>query len=180
MSKAQRVKSFITGVIVLLAIVLIVALPEEGFWIIAAVLGAGLIVRGVRTLIYYFTMARYMVGGKSSLCVGILLLDLGVFTLSLLDVARTYVVLYLLAVNVFAGAVDVLRAVDAKRLGTRVWKWKLFHGVLELAVAVAAVIGGFVLHANTVVVIVYSIGLFFFACERIAAAFRRTEIVYIA
>ena len=74
----------------------------------------------------------------------------------------------------------MLRAVDAKRLGTRVWKWKLFHGVLEIAVALAAVIGGFVLHSTAVVVAVYSIGLFFSACSQIASAFRRTEIVYIS
>ena len=121
-------------------------------------------------------MARYMVGGKESLYRGIIFLDFALFTMSLSDVPKVYVLMYLALVHAFSGLVDILRAIEAKRYSSKNWRLKLFHGILNVVVAASCFI--FINNPNTSG-LVYGLGLVYSGLLRIASAFRRTTFIYI-
>lgn len=176
MSTGRRIGNVLTGVMMLaLSLLLVILDGGAGFVLVAVILSLTLVAAGLRALHYYFTMARHMVGGKAMLCRGVILLDLGVFTTTLTDVPKLYIVLYLLAVHAFAGAVDILRSLEARRLQAS-WRLNMTTGVVNVAVAVLCVV---FLRSADMIVLIYSAGLFYSACVRIASAFRRTAVAYI-
>lgn len=177
MSKAQRLKSFCEGILILLVAALLFTAPEDeaGYLLVTLILSVSLILAGVRMLIYYFSMARHMVGGKAVLFRGVILFDLGMFTHSLANVPRIYLMLYLLIIHLFAGLIDVLRAFEAKKQGGA-WRGTLAVGIANVLVGAACV--AFARSVQSLVWI-YSGGLIYTACIRIVSAFRRDAIVYI-
>ena len=73
MTKLGRVRRVCTGIIVIVyAVILLTEDPDIGMQIVAAIMSLTFTLRGIQTLIYYFTMARSMVGGKFSLLRGLL------------------------------------------------------------------------------------------------------------
>lgn len=176
MSKAQRVKDFLTGLLMIFFALILIYKPEEGYPLVIVVLSISLLLYGVRSLIYFFTMARFMVGGKTSLYKGIILFDLGMFTMTLAKIPDTYIMLYLVAVNLFTGGVDILSAVDSKRSGSPSWKLKLAGGAVSVLAAIACVVFG---RDHAVMVYIYCSGLIYSAIFRIISAFRKTAVVYI-
>lgn len=175
MSKMQRVSNVIAGIGLLLGALIIFAL-DDGCRLIAAVLALSLILRGMRELIYYFSMARHMVGGKSILLIGVFLFDFGIFTLTLVDEKRLIVMLYLATWHAFSGLVAILRAFEARRYKAASWKMNALRGFGGILTAAACFIFR---HDSTVLMAVYSIGLVYAGVMRIASAFRRTAVVYI-
>ena len=176
MTKFKRIREILIGIIMMAAAVLIVCYPKEGYTFILGVLSTVFIIRGISNLIYYFRMARYMVEGKRSLYMGVMMLDFGIMTGTLTDVPHYYILLYLVGINAFAGAVDILRALEAKRYGARSWKLKICQGIGNLILALACLV--FIRYSNTAVII-YAIGLFFSAIMRIITACRKTKLIYI-
>ena len=176
MSKLQRIENILFGVFLILIGIVMIHLPNEGFYIAALILCLSLLSRGVKDIIYYFTMARHMVGGRSVLVKGIILLDLGFFTMAMSDIPRIYLVLYLLGYHAFVGVIDVLRALEAKRFEAPTWKISMGYGLINIGIAVACV---FFIHSVEGIVYVYSAGLIYSALNRIASSFRRTAVVYI-
>ena len=85
MNNLQRVGAVVTGILMLITGAILFWFPEEGTYIVAIILAAALFLMGAQLLIYYFTMARRMVGGKSVLLLGIFLLDFCAFTVTILD-----------------------------------------------------------------------------------------------
>ena len=140
MTSMKRVKKVLQALLMLLCVCFLVVDPEDGFFIVALIVSFSLIAYGVRTLLYYFGMARHMVGGKSILFIGIIVTDIGVFILTTVDDPKLFIVVYLLGVHAFSGAMSVLHAVEAKRYASPSWKWSLLGGLADLAVAVLAVI----------------------------------------
>ena len=134
---------------------------------------------GIRCLILYFTMARHMVGGASILYKGIIVLDLAIFTLCMVDDPHMYIMLYLLGMHAFAGVMDILLAMEARRFGAPAWKQSLGSGIVNLAVAVSAVVAVLFLHSTTDLVYIYAGCLFYSACSQFVSAFQKTAIVYI-
>ena len=116
-----------------------------------------------------------MVDGKLTLFYGIISLDLGMFAYTLQDIPPIYIVLYLLITHLFSGVVDVLRAMEARRLGSR-WRLNIAIGTANILLAFAC---GFCLHRLSLLTYVYVIGLVYSACLRMAQAFRRSAIIYI-
>ena len=133
----------------------------------------------IRCLILYFTMARHMVGGASILYKGIIVLDLAIFTLCMVDDPHMYIMLYLLGMHAFAGVMDILLAMEARRFGAPAWKQSLGSGIVNLAVAVSAVVAVLFLHSTTDLVYIYAGCLFYSACSQFVSAFQKTAIVYI-
>ncbi len=176
MSKLQRIENIAAGVFLILISALMIRLPDEGFYIAALILCLTLLTNGVRAMVYYFTMARHMVGGRSVLIKGIIMLDLSAFTMAMSDIPRIYLVLYLLAYHAFVGAIDVLRALEAKRFEAPAWKISMGYGLVNIGIAVACV---FFIHSVKGIVYVYSAGLIYSAINRIISSFRRTAVVYI-
>ena len=176
MSKLQRVGNVLSGIITIFCAILLVSYPEYGYPLIFLLLCISLIAYGVRSVIYYFTMARFMVGGKAMLYKGVVVLDLGLFTLSLSSVPQIYIILYLAAVHLFTGGVDILSAIDSKRSGSPAWKLKLAGGILSVLIALTCILFG---RNQTLAVYIYCSGLIYSAIFKIISAFRKTAIVYI-
>ena len=99
MTSVQRVKKVLAGILMLVCCFALVTDPETGFYFVALILSVSLFLYAARSLIYYFTMARHMVGGKSILFRGIIVLDLAVFTFSMVDDPKLYIILYLLGMK---------------------------------------------------------------------------------
>lgn len=176
MTKWQSVKSILSGVLMILVGVLIILKPEAGYPLAIAIISLGLMLDGLRALIYYFTMARHMVGGKQLLFRGVILLDIGFFPLTLSQVPELGLLLYLVIVHAFSGGVDILRALEARKFGAPSWRLKLAYGAANVVLAVLCL---FCLKNTTLLVYIYGAGLIYSAILRIVSAVRKTAIVYI-
>ena len=175
MTKIQRAESFFEGIIIFAAIYLMVKDPENGFYLVAAILSVSLILNAVRTLIYYFTMAKHMVGGKIHLYKGIILLDLGMLMFTFNDIPRIWIMIYLVVIQLFNGAIGIARALESKKNGGR-WRMKLSLGIIDVIFAILCIVFN---RSINVMVYIYCFGLFYSAIVHIADAFRKTSIVYI-
>ena len=89
--------------------------PTQSYPFITAILSLGLLFRGFQLLFFYFRMARFMVDGRSMLYQSIIMIDLGLFTGSLTQVPLVYVMLYLIAINLFSG---IFQRTDQRAYGS--------------------------------------------------------------
>ena len=179
MTKIQRVQKILSGLLMLACSILLIAEPELGLYVVALILGVSMLLSGLRSLFFYFTMARHMVGGKATLYQGIIILDLAVFTLSMVDDPHFFIMLYLLVIHAFSGVMEILHALEAKRYGASAWRRSLAAGVVNLLVAVGAVVAVVFLHSTADLVFLYAACLFYSACVQFVSAFQKTAIVYI-
>ena len=178
MSRFQRIKNIILGLIMIGFAVLIIRLPEEGFLSVVVVIGLLLFLYGFRLLWYYFTMARHMVGGKSSLYQAVIIIDLALFTGSIASMNSFIIMFYLLGVFAFTGVIDILRAFETKRFGGA-WKGKFFTGCVLVLFAVLMLILGVIQGDKTILVYGFAVSVIYAGLMRIITAFRKTAIVYI-
>nr|WP_316623419.1 DUF308 domain-containing protein [uncultured Ruminococcus sp.] len=176
MSSGQRIKNILIGIAIILGALILIAFPEEGIIITASILSLSLFIYGIKTLIYYITMARHMVGGRIMLYIAVVVLDLGMFTMMLTNIPKIYIALYLLVVYAFAGVVGILRALEAKRYQAPMWKLSLVSGVVNVIIAILCII---FMGSTKMIVYLYCAGLIYSAIVRIVTAFRETAIVYI-
>ncbi len=172
MSSGQRIKNILIGIAIILGALILIAFPEET----ASILSLSLFIYGIKTLIYYATMARHMVGGRIMLYLAVVVLDLGMFTMMLTNIPKIYIVLYLVVVYAFAGAVGILRALEAKRYQAPMWKLSLISGIINVVIAILCII---FMRSTNMIVYLYCVGLIYSAIVRIVTAFRKTAIVYI-
>lgn len=178
MSFFQRFKSILAGILMLFFVALLLLLPNEAYYLVAGVLGLMLIIYGIRLLWYYLTMARHMVGGKTILYQSVIVIDLGLFSSTLMLVSSAMVIFYLLGIYAFTGAISILRAFEAKKYGGS-WKLKLITGVIGLALAITLVVLGFAFGLTQYLVYGFCLSLVYSAVVRIISAFRQTAVVYI-
>ena len=176
MSGGQRIKNILIGIAIILGALILIAFPEEGMIITASILSLSLFIYGIKTLIYYVTMARHMVGGRIMLYLAVVVLDLGMFTMMLTNIPKIYIVLYLVVVYAFAGVVSILRALEAKRYQAPMWKLSLISGIINVVIAILCII---FMRSTNMIVYLYCAGLIYSAIVRIVTAFRETAIVYI-
>lgn len=176
MNSGKRITNVIIGVVMLLMGAVLILAPSEGLPFVALILSVSLVVYGVRMLVYYVTMARHMVGGRLMLYIAVIVLDFGVFVWTLSDIPKIYIVLYMVAIHAFSGAIDIMRGIEAKRYHASSWKLSFISGAVNIAVAILSIV--FIRSVN-VIVILYALGLIYSAITRIISAFRRTAIVYI-
>ena len=177
MSGFQRIKAVLFGVTMLAVAILFIFFPsDEAYMIIVAILSLGMAIAGIKDIIFYFTMARHMIGGKMILIQGVIILDFALITASLSNVPKIYILLYLIGIHAFSGVVEVLRAMESKKTVEGPWKMKFTHGLVNFALAVACLI--FLRKTNTALMI-YSLGLIYSAIVRIFSAFRRTSFILI-
>ena len=159
MSKFQHIKSFVTGVFLLLLAAFIALAPQSTFDFVYLIISLMMLAYGLRLLIYYFRMARHMVGGKIILYQSIIVLDAAMFTLTLATASDYIVLAYLLAIYAFAGAIDILRAFEAKKNDSPVWKKKIVIGFLEMGLAIAMIVLGLVFRNTDFLVYGFAISL---------------------
>ena len=175
MTSLQRVQAVFAGLMHFLAVVLLILSPETGYQLIGFILSVILLADGARSLVFYFSMARNMVGGRLILFRGIIALDLGMFAYSLQDIPPIYILFYLMIGHLFSGVVDVLRAMEARRMESR-WRLNFAYGATNILLALSCAL---CFRNPTLLAYVYAVGLFYSGCLRIAQAFRKTAIVYI-
>lgn len=177
MSEFQRVRKVLFGLCMLAVAILLIAFPsDEAYMVIVAILTIGLAIAGIKDIIFYFMMARHMIGGKMILIQGVIILDFAIITGSLANVPKIYILLYLIGVHAFSGVVEVLRAMESKKAVSGPWKMKFAHGLVNFALAIACLI--FIRKSNTALLI-YSLGLIYSAIVRIFSAFQRTSFILI-
>ncbi|WP_405357365.1 DUF308 domain-containing protein [Ruminococcus sp.] len=176
MSGGQRIKNVLIGILIILGAVILIAFPEEGIIITASILSLSLFVYGIKTLIYYITMTRHMVGGRIMLYLAVVVLDLGMFTMMLTNIPKMYIALYLVVVYAFSGAIDILRALEARKYQAPSWRFSLISGIINVVIAILCIV---FIGSTNMIVYLYSAGLIYSAIARIITAFRKTAIVYI-
>ena len=176
MSGGQRIKNVLIGILIILGAVILIAFPEEGIIITASILSLSLFVYGIKTLIYYITMTRHMVGGRIMLYLAVVVLDLGMFTMMLTNIPKMYIALYLVVVYAFSGAIDIMRALEAKKYQAPSWRLSLTSGIISVVIAILCIV---FIGSTNMIVYLYSAGLIYSAIARIITAFRKTAIVYI-
>lgn len=176
MSGGQRIKNVLIGILTILGAVILIVFPEEGILITASILSLSLFVYGIKTLIYYITMTRHMVGGRIMLYLAVVVLDLGMFTMMLTNIPKMYIALYLVVVYAFSGAIDILRALEAKKYQAPSWRFSLISGIISVVIAILCIV---FIGSTNMIVYLYSAGLIYSAIARIVTAFRKTAIVYI-
>ena len=150
--------------------------PPDALTIILIFLAFGLAIKAIREIIYYFSMARHMVGGKMILFQGVVVLDFALFTASLANIPKAYGLLYLVGIHAFSGVVEILRAMEARRTVEGPWKLKFVHGVIDFLLAALCLI---FIRDIGVAVAVYCVGLVYSAIVRIIIALRKTAFVLI-
>ena len=176
MSSGQLIKSVLISLLIILGAVIMIAFPKDGIIITASILSLSLIIYGIKTLIYYITMARHMVGGRIMLYLAVVVLDLGIFTMMLTRIPKIYIVLYLVVGYAFSGVVDILRALEAKKYQAPSWRLSLISGIIGVVIAILCIV---FIGSTNMIVYLYCAGLIYSAIVRIITAFRKTAIVYI-
>ncbi|WP_022765530.1 DUF308 domain-containing protein [Butyrivibrio sp. XPD2006] len=176
MTKLQKLRTAAFGIIMVITSVILARYPRDAYKYIIVFMATGLFISGVETLIYYFTMAKYMVGGKLILYRGVVLFDFALVTGALADVPRIYVLIYLAVIHLFSGLVEILRSNEARDNGGKSWRLKLFHGLVDVVVAIGCIV--FARRTNTAVYM-YCFGIFYSGIIRIIQSFRKTTFVYI-
>ena len=176
MTRFQKIKSFLFGLIGALVGISLILFPKGTSGGVLAILTLVLEFAGIKTLAYYFSMARFMVNGRFILFKGLILIDFGMFSASLLDVPNIYILLYLAIIHAFSGLVEILRSMESKKYSAKNWKLKFSHGVVNILIAACCII--FFKHEETVG-IVYGYGLVYSSIMQIITAFRKTTSVYI-
>ncbi len=159
-----------------LAISFMVWRNDDSYLTVMLLLTLGLAIQGLKDIIFYFTMARHMAGGKLILVQGVIILDFALLTGSLSDVPKIYILLYLIAIHAFSGMIEILRAMEARRSVSGPWKLKFSHGIINMILALSCFI--FIRQTNTALII-YSIGLLYSGLMRIGSVFRKTTFVMI-
>ena len=176
MTKARRVGNILIGLIMLALGFLMALDPQEVYPVIILILGLTLLFSGLQSLVFFFTMAKHMVGGRAVLYRAVIVIDIGLFTLSLTKIPLLFVVLYLAAMHGFAGFVEIMSAREAKKLRAGSWKLNFSHGVINVIMAVLCLI---FLGTEAVAAEIYALGLMYSGLIRIIQALRRTAVVYI-
>lgn len=176
MTKFQKIKECLFAVGILLFGVSILAFSNDGYGILISVLALSMFIYGIKNIIYFITMARHMVGGIYLLYRGIIATDLGLFTVSLSNIPKLYVLMYFAILHGFSGGVQLLRALDTKKQGAPGWKIKMLLSLGNLFIAVACIA---FIRSEDIVVIIYAVGLFYSAAIRILDAVRKKGIIHI-
>ena len=174
----QRIRKFLSGMGMLLGSLALVMDPENGYYIIAVLLSISLLMSGVKSLFYYFTMARNMVGGKSILYKALVMTDLGLFTVTTITIPKIYLICHLLISHAFSGVVDMMKAIEDKKMQATSWRMSFLYGLGNLLTAVASF--SCILNQSTwLVVDIYCLGLAYSGIMQMVSSFRRTAIIYI-
>ncbi len=176
MSKGQRIRSFLAGIILICAAIYLLRYRSHAYEAILLVLAFGLSISGLNRIFYYLSMARHMVDGKRILYTGILLFNFGVLSSTLSNIPKIYILLYLAIIHAFSGLVDILRTREVRAYGGKTWKLKLLPGIINIVIAIFCIV--FVKKQNTAVYI-YCLGLVYSGFVKIVAAFRRTTFMFI-
>ena len=176
MSTFQRIEYILAGLVRILFGIFMIYNPFKSYIPIAWILVAAMILTGLRNLVYYVLMARHMVGGKMILFIGMLFMDFGIFSYTLVDRPRLFLISYLIVSHFFWGSLNIAKAVGEKRSLSPTWRRDCLQGIIHLLI-VAAAIRFF--SSIRMLVILFCAGIIYSGIIHIVSALRRTAILYI-
>ena len=176
MTRIEKIRETIYSLAMIFTSIILLTMGTDGYLVIIAILGLSLVVRGLKRILFFFIMARNMVGGKAILYRGVLIFDMGLFAESLIDVPVIYIMLYVLGFHIFTGFVKILRSLEGRKYGSSNWIIILGHGIIDIVIAFDCILH---LQSSRHVIIVYSIWLIYSAIVKMGGVFRKQEIVYI-
>ena len=176
MTTVKRIENIIIGVVIIAMAVTMVSNMENGYKYVLSMLSFSMTFSALKTLFYYFTMTRFMVGGKTALYKGVILLDFAFIASTLYDLPSYYVLIYLIVIHAFTCVVEFLRANEAGKYGSKSWRSKLLNGIVNLIIIIACIIS---INDTNTAVWIYSLGLFYSGLVRIISSFRKSTLVYI-
>ena len=171
----QKVKNVLLAVSMIAIGVAMIFYGEKAYFVIIALFSIALEIMGLRKLMFSFSMARHMVGGRNILFRGILFFDFGIFTGSLVWVPKGYILVYLAGTLAFSGVVNIIGATEAKRIESS-WKFKTFQGIVKILFAIICLI---FMRSEVRVVDICAIGFILSAVMSIANTFRRQQVITI-
>ena len=175
MTFGGKVKEILASFWLILISILLFALGESAYQILILFYSVMMGLYGLRLLVYYFAMARYMVGGKAMLYRGILFFDFSTFAATLVRLPHVYILLYLAGTLAFSGIVDVLRALEARKI-QGAWKLKISQGLICILTAGISIVFW---HSPEMVVYNFAIGLVYSAIVRVINAFRSAPVIVV-
>lgn len=176
MSSMKRLRSIVVSLLMIFGCMVLLISPKEGYVIVVFILDITFLVYGFRMLVYYFTMARYMVGGIMTLYKSIIAIDFGLFVINLKETPIRLIMLYLMGLMLFHGITAILAAVDAKKLEYALWKRKFIYGLVMLVLTGSCI---FLWDSAQAVTVIYCLGLIHAAIYNIVKAFQKTAIIHI-
>ncbi len=176
MSSTKRIFKIIGGLLTVVIAVVMFLHPDIGYPIAILILDVSLLLYGIRLLIYYFTMARFMVNGLMTFYKSIVVLDFGLFVFNMSSVPRKITMLYLIACLALLGGKDLIDAVGAKKLEAPSWKFQFCYGAVKIILAIICL---FYLDSERIATAIYCLGMIHSAVSDIIFACRRTSVVYI-
>ena len=176
MSKTRRIWNIFAAIFMIMFALLLMLVPNIGFVIVAVIVGMLLTIRGIKFLIYYVTHAQHMTGGKWMLLVGLILFDLGIFSLTLLDKTSAIMIIYVVVIHLISGVLGIVRAVSNKNDGNTSWKIGLAQGIGSLILVALCLI---FIHHVEIPVYIYGAGVIYSAVLKVITSCKKTAIVYV-
>lgn len=176
MSKTRRIFTIIKSLILLLLAAAILIDPESGYMILLLIMELWLLFSGIKQMIYYFSMAKYKVGGLTTLYKSILIIDVSLLFLGMNNAPRKLIMIVLAFSLAFNGVVYIMKAMKSKKLESATWKSQLIRGILMFLVAIVCII---FINSTRIAAVVYGLSLIAVAVSDIIDATRRTAIIYI-
>ena len=176
MIKVRKIGSLLLGLYLILIGLSMIFLPEEGTEAAILFLALLLIILGIRGLIFYFTMAKHMVGGKSILYLNMILLDFGLVSGTMVGQSKIYLILYLIVAHAFAGVVGILRSGEERRYGVNSWKYEMIYAIGNLVIVVACLCS---IGSTETLVWIYGAGILLGGIGQILKVFRKEEVEYV-
>lgn len=176
MTTSQRIWLVIRALVKTVAVGLMLAKPESGYYFVVLILDVWLLFYGFRLLFFYILLARYKVDGISNLYKGIFVIDLGLFALGLSSMPQKYVMIFLIVFYGFAGIRSLIEAVGAGIIRSKGWKRPFFGSAVKIIIAVICACN---LNSMTVATYCFSIGIVISAIGDVDTALHKKSIVYI-
>lgn len=177
MGKITNLWSFVINLAIIgIGFAVIFSPHDIAIFIVALLNGAVVTFKGLNKIIYYFTSARYMIGGRKIAINGIIQLDFGLLSFFALLKTPKFAVIYLLILVAIIALIDVLRAFDIKRSKGKNWRLKIIKG----SILIIAVTFGFIF-INTLSVSLIFFGVIFIleGISRILLSFHSGVVPYI-
>lgn len=176
MNRFSRICHVLSGVFIILLSIIMRAIPDFGYALAALILGVVMILKGMKQLIYFFSMGIHMVGGRIIFYRALITMDIGFFTFSIHGTGQRYILFYFTLYYLFAGIILIFRAFESYRLEAGFWKRKLISGLFDMTIAVTCLVHN---NSEAVMLDVFCFALIISAVTRIATALKKSAIIYI-
>lgn len=176
MSNFQKIISILKSVLMILIGLTMIISPSIGYVILILILELWLLIYGIKLLVYYFSMARYKVGGLKTLYKSIIVIDLALLCFSLSTAHQKLVMVILVISIAFEGIVYIMKAMKSKAVQSSSWKSQLLRGMLHFGIAILCII---FIDSTKISTILFGIGLIASAVSDIITTTKKTEIIYI-